>query len=372
MKWTIFFGYITVSFLIMNFVFGPSHLYMNEILGKADQSILQDTLTLYYEIYKTPSKDTFKQLVKIIDMLLATMKNLCYLYKANHGDIVISFSECVTTNPCHIKQNLEKLLASLKSSLDEKRLLKEIQQAYDSVFFCDNYLTLALDMAVNEMNSSARSKPNIYLDHEAYNEAIEDTEGISDLQKLVVNTIGQLMNNANYFSTCIEQMGESAIEGIGDVQKKLDINQEGFQELMGTELEDILQKFTNTMDDSIKVVVQQLMNIRKSTNLSILRLITFFCINNSWMKFMNAMVEIHMFFILWNILALIVFYRYPAIPLTLAYGSQFVFAIMFIKIKGCVCKIKDRLWTFDLLDKYAEEQRQLELRLRRFRRRRRN
>ena len=351
-------------------MFHDSHMYMNQnVLGKADQQILQDTLMLYVDIYKTPSNDKFKEFVKIIDLLAATFKNLCFLYKANHGDIVISFSECVTTNPCHLQQNLQDLLSKLKNSLDEKGLLNEIQQAYDSAFNSNSYLTLALDIAINEMNSSLRMKPNVYLDYEAFNEGSEDS---SDLQKLVINTVGLLMNNANYFATCIDQMGESAIEGIGDVQKKLDINQQSFEELMGTELEEILQKFTNTMDDSIKVVVQQLMIIKKSTNLSIIRLITFFCINNSWMKIVNTIVEIHMLFVMWNIIVLIVFYKFPEFPLTLAFATQFIFAAIFIKIKGCVCKIKDTLWTFDLLDKYAEDQRKLELRLRRYRRRRRN
>ena len=378
-KWVFFFGYIFVSRILSKYFCEEAHVFYNdEILEESnDHNLIVDTITMYYEVNAISDKDTVEEFRKIMTLVAGGFQKLCQMYQNDHSNIGFDLSKCLEDNPCDIMENVMNLRNVIEHSADKKSKLQQIQSAFQRSFSDKSYINMAHRLAIHEMAISEKldeivgnlenyvgNEYNLTYIYEFSLDGIEKDFISEDLiegmeynpsTELVKTSITQVLMNANGINACLHKMIHPIVKGMVNNQCQYDQKMTEYDNDKNDSGPDHLNKVKRLVEDSNKNFLSHTVNLRKMLQISMLKLITFLCVKNSWMKFVYSISEIYIFLALWNICVMFIFYRYSSLPFAVISLIHAAYCKLYKQVFGCSCKIINSFWTFALLQKYHEE-----------------
>lgn len=286
-------------------------------------------------------------------------------------------------------ESLKSVNLTFENSQDRLADLIKVQEAFDTNFSNKSYLNVAEDFfkAMDYENQA-----NIPSKMEDITEpCIEDPE-LNDLQFHMKYVLSEMMKNAYNISTCLDQAANS--DKIDEVFKNATIplidqikqlDEASIKKLLGSDNEwyltkatdhsgilsliDILKEFDtnattkeellNKVDKGVKkyeksIIYHKIMTCKTMTRTSILKLIVFLCVNNDFLKSVNAEIYVNNCFLAWQTLLWFVFVILPVVPFGIVFGLQACVVFCIKSVNGCTCRWIDRFSAFQMMKTYKK------------------
>ena len=329
MKKFVFLGYFA---LIPLLYFAPnlfSEDSNHKFLSGTRHQILSDTLDTYHEIKGLHPGDALNMFFKNINIgLVMPYQTICQHFKKPNPDLDLKLSDCVSTNPCVIHQSLEDLWFMLQNSNNQNSDFVEIQKAFDSMFSKKTYITLALDLVINELDSESESI-------EPLNEPIDD-KNITKVTKLSKNVLLQLMRNVNQYSTCLGMLLQASVDGMNKVLRA-DHERNRYTKLSSEE-----RIFHH---DNFKRNVTQYAVLQLEVRKNLIRMVTMLCVEDFWMRAWDAGFGIQHWFMLGQMFIMIILYFCPNFVFEYLFKFHCKLNRLYGKTVGCPCKSQNIFWS---------------------------
>ena len=393
MKWLVFdlmfCGYIIVSFFGFYLV-GYYHLNDPELNARRNQAIFKETLELYNEMQAIPESETIPKFLDIMYYVTVSFRNLCLLYSDVTTDLRINITECVFTNPCDIWDSLKIVNDTFENSQDRLADLIKVQEAFDTNFSNKSYLNVAEDFFKAMDYENQANMPSKMED--ITEPCIEDPDS-NDLQSHMKYILSEVMKNAYNISTCLDQAANSdkIDESLKNTtiplmdQIKHEVNEGNMKRFLEGQygwhlnkyaieggimsLMDILKDFDtkpttkeellSKVDKGVKkyeksIIYHKIMTCKTMTRTSILKLIVFLCVNNDFMKSVNAEVYLNNCLLAWQTLIWFLFVIFPVVPYGIVFGLQACLVFCIKSVNGCTCRWIDRFSAFQMMKTYKK------------------
>ena len=329
MKKLLFLGYcalIPILYFVPNLFSEDSN---HKFLSETRHQILSETLDIYNDIKGLHPGDALDMFFKNINIgLVMPYQTLCQHYKQPNPDLDLKLADCVSTNPCVIHQSLEDLAFMLTNSNDQNSDFVEIQKAFNAMFSERTYITLALDLVINEMDSETEPI-------EPINDSID--KNITKVAKLSKNAFLQLMRNVNQYSTCLGMLVQASVDGINKVLRA------DHEENRYTNLSSEDRMFHH---DNFKHNVTQFAMLQREVRMNLIWMVTMLCIEDFWMRAWDAGFGIQHWFMLSHVFIMLLLYCFPNYIFKKLFEFQCKLNHYYGKIIGCPCKSKNIFWRY--------------------------
>ena len=336
MKLLIFFG-CALTACILYFIPRKNQNNPNiDMLKKYSNEILfQKTLNQYEDFKRLQPTEASQTFIEMLASLANIFKTICYFHIQSKATIVTQCSPDKPIDLCEFERVFKTLVVRWKNA---------------SRYGNDEFNTLLMEFPRNFHQDAYLKLAVLIVDYgiDTENKAYEVAESTSPLVELTILTLVKLESNVALVSRFINDQIKKTENDIEMWQQSDDM-------------------YFYDMGHSLNLMENTKIEARETT----LKMITLLCAQEFWGKTIRVGKDTLLIICLFTWFLIILFYNFDVIPFTLAFACHIVFAMVYVRMYGCLCKIRKYLWTLDLIDKYKEEQRKLQPRHRKNRRRKR-
>ena len=339
-------SWIFISFaLLAGELYFKQNKYWNdpnsELLKKySNDSLLKKTLDQYEKFKKLQPKEAIESFMKMVAVLADTFKTICNYHTNSPMDKPFNSTPCKLLDFCRSQKGCNEMniywntLHQKSASNEFNILLREFARHFNQ----DVYLKLAIKIIEHEVDT---------LNEVIYADSVGTKVG------LTMTYITRLEATTGLIRHCIDTEVKDYTDSLEKTANETTFDPKNLH-LMPTMDMDYILNMPNAEKRARQTTLNliTLLSARQENNISVFE-------------------DVQLIIMVSNFCLIFIFYNFDVIPFALAFACHIVFAMIYVRIFGCLCKVKKYLWTLDLLDKYKQEQNQLQSRNRRARRRRR-
>ena len=340
--------YFVVSVIGYHLSYRHSHYYMNEnVLPTLNtQSNMSKVNLISFEnrISLTP-KELNKHLLEEAKDLKNTLKELCQVWDQ---PVFRQIKECEKSHPYDFYQTSRRLIAKMQ---DEIGIYEEIQNLFDDLFdpqtFYTNLTAGIEDYFVNVV---------IAFDHETYE--IYDKWSV---QQIIPKT-----NRTNIVNSFAEQLVEFANDHFACIYEKyLPPFKKKKKEVLNYYTPEYFERTRDTcsMVENGKIEkflkeekeYRKMPRLTRDFNFTLMKIITLLSLRNSRMSIINLAYKVIPWINSYIFLVMVIFTIFPIIPFRIMLLFDIVCYKIFETIIGTSVKIREKVWTFQIIERIKSQ-----------------